>query len=93
MPDYNPEEWHPQARELKNPLSCRNCRQVYSIEDMKRVKPGYKYCMQCFDKMMEIGQVVKDWRTKDGTMIQLWQGDPFRSGVVHDRIMPPGSGW
>ena len=85
------EEWI--APKLVSPLPCRNCRQAFSVKDMHRVKPGYRYCTQCFNKMVEVRQVVKDWQTKDGTMIQLWQGNPFRSKVDHQRIMPPGMGW
>jgi hypothetical protein len=60
---------------------------------MCKVKPGFKYCRQCYDKMVEIRQVVPDWRTKDGTMIQLWQGDPFGSKLGEQRVMPPNMGW
>ena len=58
-------------------IECRNCHLVWQLDASHYVKPGYRFCAKCFGKMCSIGQIVDDYRTKDGTWMMLWEGDPF----------------
>lgn len=74
-PKYNTE--FVRREEMVKPTACRNCSEVKSLEGTRRVNQGFRYCLQCYDKMVSIGQIIPEFRYDTGGMILMWEGDPF----------------
>lgn len=74
-PKYN--DFLKSEENMVSPTSCKNCHEVKGIKDTRAVDPGFRYCVLCFDKMVEVGQVVPEFRNDRDVMVQLWEGDPF----------------
>lgn len=59
-------------------LECRNCHLLWPTDTLHPVFPGHRFCAKCYGKMVEIGQCVPCPQRRDGTMVLLFEGDPFR---------------
>ena len=57
-------------------LPCKNCSVVFHMNRLHKVM-SFRFCDLCYNKMKEIGQIVKDPRKDDGSETILWFGDPF----------------
>ena len=75
-------------------IECRNCHLLWPVDKVHPVFPGHRFCSTCYNKMVEINQVVRCGQRNDGTMVMLWEGDPFRLRTrdPFQKMFKPGTG-